>query len=47
MTLSNFSTGYYDIYTYLINDDGEMMKELKWLNIEIRGSEEDGETDNE
>ena len=47
MTLSNFSTGYYDIYTYLINDDGEMMKELKWLNIEIRGSEEDGETDSE
>ena len=41
ITLGNFSTGYYDVYSYLINDDGEMITELKWLDIEIKGSEND------
>jgi len=35
MTLGNFTTGYYDVYAYLINDDGEMIKELIWSNIEL------------
>jgi len=35
MTLGNFTTGYYDVYAYLINDDGEMIKELIWPNIEL------------
>jgi hypothetical protein len=44
MTLGNFNESVYDLYTYLINDDGDIMKELVWSDIEIKGSEEnDGE----
>ena len=37
ITLGNFTTGQYDVYAYLINDDGEMITELKWMDIEIKG----------
>ena len=39
ITLGNFTTGQYDVYAYLINDDGEMITELKWMDIEIKGDE--------
>ena len=35
ITLGNFTTGYYDVYSYLINDDGEMITELIWYDIEL------------
>ena len=35
ITLGNFTTGYYDIYSYLINDDGEMITELIWHDVEL------------
>ena len=48
ITLGNFSTGYYDVYSYLINEDGEMITELKWLEVEIKGRDDnDGETGEE
>ena len=34
--LGNFTNGTYDVYTYLINDDEEMIKELIWSDIELR-----------
>ena len=40
MTLSNFSTNTYDIYTYLVNHEGEIMKELIWSDIEIKGRDD-------
>mgnify|MGYP003656510457 FL=1 len=39
ITLGNFTTGQYDVYAYLINDNGEMITELKWMDIEIKGDE--------
>ena len=35
ITLGNFTTGYYDVYSYLINDDGEMITELIWYDVEL------------
>tara|TARA_R110002020_G_C16115347_1_gene759901 strand:+ start:45 stop:965 length:921 start_codon:yes stop_codon:yes gene_type:complete len=37
ITLGNFTNGVYNIYAYLINNDGEMITELIWTGIEIEG----------
>tara|TARA_R110000824_G_scaffold196246_3_gene379405 strand:- start:13085 stop:13963 length:879 start_codon:yes stop_codon:yes gene_type:complete len=36
ITLADLPDDYYDLYAYLINDDGEIQKELTWFNIQIR-----------
>ena len=38
--LSNFENGTYDIYAYLINDDGQMIKEIIWRNVELVARDE-------
>ena len=38
--LGNFTNGSYDVYTYLINDDGEMIKELIWRNVQLKMRDE-------
>ena len=38
--LSNFENGSYDIYAYLINEEGQMIKEDKWLDVEIKARDE-------
>ena len=37
ITLGNFTKGKYDVYAYLINDDGDIITELIWEDIEIEG----------
>jgi len=37
LILGNFTHGYYDLYVYLIGEDGEIDIEKNWLNIEING----------
>ena len=38
--LGNFTNGSYDIYAYLINEHGDMMKESKWFNVELKARDE-------
>ena len=38
--LSDFENGSYDIYAYLINEDGQMIKEFKWLDVEMKARDE-------
>ena len=39
ITLPDLPNGSYDLYAYLINDDGEIMKELTWWDLEIQRDE--------
>ena len=39
--LGSFSNGTYDVYTYLINAEGEMIKELIWPDIELQMRDEE------
>ena len=38
--LGNFTNGSYDIYAYLINEHGDMMKESKWFNVQLKARDE-------
>ena len=38
--LSDFENGSYDIYAYLINEDGQMIKEFKWFDVEMKARDE-------
>jgi hypothetical protein len=40
VTLGDFENGTYDIYAYLINEHGDMLKESKWYNIELKARDE-------
>lgn len=38
--LGNFTNGSYDLYAYLINDDGQMIKESIWRNVHLKMRDE-------
>ncbi len=38
--LGDFVNGTYDIYAYLINEHGDMIKESKWFNVELKARDE-------
>ena len=38
--LSDFENGSYDIYAYLINEHGQMIKEFKWFDVELKARDE-------
>jgi hypothetical protein len=40
MTLGNFTESRYDIYAYLIDEDGEMITEVTWMGVYIEGEED-------
>ena len=38
--LSDFENDTYDIYAYLINDNGDMIKESTWFNVQLKARDE-------
>ena len=38
--LSDFENGSYDIYAYLINEEGQMIKELIWWDVNLQMRDE-------